>query len=83
MNNPPPPSTPPRLSPFPLLSNKRRKTTAADAAYVDPSALLAFLESQNLNENSSSEEFFKSFQRIQSLAKEAMQLTRAVVKRVS
>lgn len=82
MSRPPPPSTPPRFSPFPALSNKRRKTNADPGAYVDPAALLAFLDSQSLDENSSSEEFFKSFQCIHTMAKEAIQLTRAVIKKV-
>ncbi|KAL0633273.1 hypothetical protein Q9L58_007826 [Maublancomyces gigas] len=74
------PTTPPRSSPFPALPNKRRKVNSDAGAYVDPAALLAFLEKQSLNENSSSEDIFKSFQHIQAMAKEAMQLTRAVIR---
>lgn len=80
--NRPAPSSPPHFSPLPALPNECRKTNADAGAYVDPAALLAFLESQRLDENSSSEDFFKSFQRIQTLAKEAVQLTRAAIKNV-
>lgn len=80
--NRPPPSTHSHCTAFPTLSNKRRKKNVDAGAYVDPAALLAFLESQGLDEGSSSEDFFKSFQRLQTMAEEAMQLTRAVPKRV-
>lgn len=81
--NRPTPTTPPRSFPSPALLNERRKTNSDASAYVDPAALLTFLESQSLDENSSSEDFFKSFQRIQTMAKEAMRLTRGVTKKVN
>lgn len=81
--NRPTPTTPPHSFPSPALLNERRKTNSDASTYVDPAALLTFLESQSLDENSSSEDFFKSFQRIQTMAKEAMQLTRGVTKKVN
>lgn len=84
--NHPPLSTPPRSTAFstafPTLHNKRHKKNVDAGAYVDPAALLAFLESQGLDEGSSSQDFFKSFQRLQTMAEEAMQLTPAVPKKV-
>lgn len=82
MSLPPPPSTPPRYSPFPPPASKRRRTNADAGAYVDPAALLAFLDSQSLDRNSSSDEFYQSFQRIHTMAEEAMELTRPVIKKV-